>query len=124
MYHAYVASKSSLLPAAQQFHQMGYAVEVVDFRGSGGSSGSSTTIGYFEAEDVVATVADARQNALTKDEPLILFGQSMGAAAVIRAVGDLGVSPDAIILESPYDRLVSTANNRFHAMHLPAFPLA
>jgi hypothetical protein len=124
MYHAYVSSKSSLLPAAEQFHQMGYAVEMVDFRGSGGSSGNSTTIGFREADDVVATVADARQNHLAAHEPLILFGQSMGAAAVLRAVGDLGVSPDAIIIESPYDRLLSTAGNRFHAMHLPAFPLA
>jgi dipeptidyl aminopeptidase/acylaminoacyl peptidase len=55
---------------------------------------------------------------------LILYGQSIGAAAVLRAVGDLHVSPDAIIIDLPYDRLLSTAGNRFRAMHLPAFPLA
>ncbi len=124
VYHAYVSSKSGLLPEALQFHQMGYAVEMVDFRGSGGSSGNSTTIGYREADDVAVTVADARQHLLSLNEPMILYAQSMGAAAVLRAAGDLGVSADAIIIESPYDRLLSTAGNRFHAMHLPAFPLA
>jgi hypothetical protein len=124
MYHAYVSSKSGLLPAAQQFHQMGYDIEMLDFRGSGGSSGNSTTIGYREADDVAATVTDARQNHMSPHEPLVLFGQSMGAAAVLRAVGDLNVSVDAIIIESPYDRLLSTASNRFRVMHLPVFPLA
>jgi alpha-beta hydrolase superfamily lysophospholipase len=124
MYHAYGGDKESLLPMAVEFHHMEYAVDVVDFRGSGGSTGNRTTVGYKEAYDVAATVADARQNHLSPHEPLILFGQSMGAAAVLRAVGDLGVSADAIIIESPYDRLLSTANNRFRAMHLPAFPLA
>lgn len=124
MYHAYVASKATLLPAAQQFHRMGYDLELVDFRGSGGSSGNSTTIGYREADDVAATVADARGHLRSPGEPIVLYGQSMGAAAVLRAIGDLGVSVDGIIIESPYDRLLSTADNRFHAMHLPAFPLA
>jgi alpha-beta hydrolase superfamily lysophospholipase len=122
MYHAYTSSKSSVLPAAVQFHQMGYNIQMIDFRGSGGSSGNSTTVGYREADDVVATASDARQH--FPHVPLVLYGQSMGAAAVLRAVGDLGVSPNLIIIESPYDRLLSTVNNRFTAMHLPAFPLA
>jgi alpha-beta hydrolase superfamily lysophospholipase len=124
MYHGYVSSKSSLLPAAFQFHQMGYEVELVDFRGSGGSSGNATTIGYREADDVAATVADARRTNLAPKEPIILYGQSMGAAAALRAVGDLNTQVDGIIAESCYDRLISTAVNRFHVMHLPSFPLA
>jgi hypothetical protein len=50
MYHAYASSKSSLLPAAREFHLMGYALEMVDFPGSGGSGGNSTTIGFREAD--------------------------------------------------------------------------
>ncbi len=124
MFHGYAACKATLLTAAAHLHAMGYAVEMIDFRGSGGSSGNSTTIGYREADDVIAAAADARSALLSKGEPLVLFGQSMGAAAVLRAVGDLHLSADAIVIESPYDRLLSTAGNRFHAMHLPAFPLA
>ena len=53
---------------------------------------------------------------------LILYGESMGSAAILRAIAINGVRPTAIIVECPFDRLVSTAANRFAAMGLPAFP--
>jgi alpha-beta hydrolase superfamily lysophospholipase len=124
MYHAYGGDKESLLPIAKQFHQIGYATEIVDFRGSGGSTGNSTTVGYKEADDVVATFNDAKKNLPVNSEPIVLYGQSMGAAAVLRAVGDLGISPNAIIVESPFDRIICRTQNRFRAMNLPSFPLA
>jgi alpha-beta hydrolase superfamily lysophospholipase len=122
MYHAYVSTKSSLLAAAAEFHAMGYEVEMVDFPGSGGSTGNDTTLGYREALDVLATITDAPQPQVGK--PLILYGQSMGAAALLRAVGELHAPADGIIIESPYDRLLSTVQVRFQAMHVPAFPLS
>lgn len=54
--------------------------------------------------------------------PIILYGASLGAAAVMRAIAHEGVTPAAVILESPFDRLLSTVRNRFEAMGLPAFP--
>jgi alpha-beta hydrolase superfamily lysophospholipase len=123
MYHGYGASKSSLVVPAVQFHNMGCEVELVDFRGSGGSGGNVTTVGYREADDVAATVADAR-SWRRPGEPVVLLGQSMGAAAILRAVGDLHVPADGLLLESPYDRLRSTAANRFSSMGLPPFPAA
>ena len=42
---------------ADRLHDLGYACFLVDFRGSGGSSGDATTIGYREADDVVRSVA-------------------------------------------------------------------
>jgi uncharacterized protein len=118
----YVASKSSLLLPTEAFHNMGLDVLMVDFRGTGGSMGDRTTLGYDEAEDVAAAVDFARRR--SPGEPVILYGQSMGGAAILRAVGELGVNPSAIIIESVFDRLLSTAQNRFHSMGLPAFPLA
>ena len=122
LYHGYSTSMSGLVPVAAELHGMGCDVELVDFRGSGGSTGNSTTIGYREADDVAATVAATR--ATHSGEPVVLLGQSMGAAAVLRAVGDLHVRTDGLLLESPYDRLRSTAANRFASMGLPAFPAA
>ena len=58
LFHGYAATKSSLLSAAEEFHRLGYAVLLVDFYGSGSSSGSGTTIGVKEADDVTA-VAEA-----------------------------------------------------------------
>jgi len=121
-FHAYVSSKSSLLKSARAFHDMGCDVLLVDFRGSGGSVGNRTTLGYDEAEDVAAAVEFVKRRDAGK--PVVLYGQSMGGCAILRAVADLEVRPSAVIIESTFDRLLSTAENRFHAMGLPAFPLA
>ena len=99
---------------------LGFAVVLVDFRGSGGSSGNETTVGVREADDVFAAVQHARWFA--PDMPCILYGQSMGSAAILRAIAGGGLKPDAIIIECPFDRLVATVGNRFTAMGLPAWP--
>lgn len=122
LFHGYSGSKDSLLEAAKEFAALGYDTLLVDFYGSGGSAGCETSVGYYEAEDVAAAYRWART--MTSDRPLILYGVSMGAAAVIRAVGALGIEPDALILECPFDRLLTTVKNRFAAMRLPAFPAA
>ena len=121
-FHAYSSSKSSLLGHAKAFHDLGYDVLLVDFRGSGGSRGNDTTLGYREAEDVAAAVDFASHR--WPDESEILLGQSMGGAAILRAIADLNVHPSGAIIESCYDRMLSTTENRFHAMGLPAFGLA
>jgi hypothetical protein len=41
------------------------------------------------------------------------------AAAILRAVSAHELSPDALILECPFDRLLTTVQNRFAAMRLP-----
>ncbi len=122
LFHAYTASKASLLPAAVEFNALGYDTVLVDFYGSGGSEGSETSVGYFEAEDVAAAFRFPR--AENPKKPVILYGVSMGAASVLRAVHAHKIEPDALILECPFDRLLTTVQNRFDAMRLPSFPAA
>jgi alpha/beta superfamily hydrolase len=55
MFHGYTACKASVLAEAKSFHDLGFATLLVDFRGSGGSSGCDTSIGMLEAEDVART---------------------------------------------------------------------
>jgi uncharacterized protein len=120
MFPPYAASKESLLAPARAFHDMGYASFLVDYRGAGGSSGSDTTLGVREGSDVARAVAYAAAH--WPGPPPILYGVSMGAAAILRAVSAEGVRPTAVILESPFDRLVGTVGNRFRAMGLPPSP--
>ena len=61
LFHGYAASKASLLSAAQVFHELGFPTLLVDFYGSGGSSGTGTTIGVKEASDVAAAVDYVRR---------------------------------------------------------------
>ena len=122
LFHGYAASKSTLLTAARAFHQIGYATLLVDFYGSGGSSGSGTTIGVKEADDVAAAVEYTRRN--WPDRKIVLYGISMGGAAVLRAVAANGAKPDAVIIEATFDSLRNTGKNRFQAMGLPGSPFA
>ncbi len=122
LFHGYSAAKSSLLTTAKTLHHSGYSTFLVDFRGSGGSDGNYTTIGYREADDVVSSFNFART--LLPDKPLILYGQSMGGAAILRAISAKGVSPDALIIEAVFDRMLSTVKARFSAMGIPSFPSA
>jgi uncharacterized protein len=122
LFHGYGASKDSLLPAAKQFHEQDYETLLVDFYGSGGSLGNETSIGFHEADDVRAAFQFARRQ--SPPQPVMLYGVSMGAAAILAAVHRHKIEPDAMILECPFDRLLSTVQNRFRTMSLPPFPSA
>ena len=48
----------------------------------------------------------------------------MGAVAVLKAVSQYQLKPDALILECPFSSLLKTVKNRFRIMNLPSFPFA
>lgn len=122
LFHGYGASKESLLSSAVEFHALGWDTLLADFHGSGGSAGDTTSVGWHEAEDVVAAFAAAAR--LAPSRRRVLYGVSMGAAACLRAIHAHNVKPDALILECPFDRMLTTVQHRFHAMRLPSFPFA
>lgn len=122
LFHGYAANKSTLLNTARVFHQLGYDTLLVDFYGSGGSSGTGTTIGVKESEDVASTVNYVKRT--WPNRKIVLYGISMGGAAVLRAIATQGVKPDAVIIEATFDSLLNTGKNRFRSMGLPASPFA
>jgi uncharacterized protein len=122
LFHPYASSKQSMLPIARVLHDLGYDTLLIDFRGSGGSTGDETTVGYSEADDVIAATRFAREHFSPKR--IVLLGDSMGAAAVLRAASLEPKLAHALIVDAPFDRLLSTVENRFIAMKLPAFPFA
>jgi pimeloyl-ACP methyl ester carboxylesterase len=122
LFHGHGGCKSRLLPEAKAFHDLDSECLLVDFRAVGGSTGEVCTLGVSEADDVVACVALARR--LRPEVRIILYGQSMGAAAILRAAGVQKLAADALILECPFDRLITTVEHRFEAMGLPVFPMA
>lgn len=122
LFHGYADSKARLFPAAREFLRMGFSVFLVDFNGSGGSEGSATSVGFHEAVDVAAALEYARR--LEPARPVVLYGASMGAAAILGAVAQHGSAPEAVILECPFDNLLATVSHRFERHHLAALPLA
>jgi alpha-beta hydrolase superfamily lysophospholipase len=122
LFHGYGGNASLMLEHSKAFNDLGYNTFVLDFFGSGGSSGTHTTVGVAEAQDVKVAVDYVREH--WPDQRYWLFGQSMGAAAITRAVAELGVEADALVLESSYDTLLHTAQVRFNSMGLPGSPFA
>ena len=122
LFHGYQGCKAHVLSEAKAFHEMGYACFLIDFPGSGGSHGDMTTIGRHEALDVARTVSYVSDH--WRNERLILFGASMGSAAILRAVDVHRVEPDAVILECPFDRLINAVAARCRMLGVPAFPAA
>jgi alpha-beta hydrolase superfamily lysophospholipase len=120
IFHGYANCKARMLAEARAFHELGYACFLIDFPGSGGSAGDATTVGYREAGDVARTAAYAKEQ--WPGTSLVLFGQSMGAAAVLRAMAVRGVTADAAVLECPFDTMLRAVGARFKAMGLPPFP--
>jgi uncharacterized protein len=111
-----------LLAPAQVFYSLGYDTLLVDFRGVGGSSGNTTTIGMRESQDVVRSMSYAQASNFKR--PFILDGVSMGSAAILKAVAQENVNPDAIILELPFARLLDAVRSRIREASVPTFPLA
>jgi alpha-beta hydrolase superfamily lysophospholipase len=120
LFHGYGDSKSSMVDRAGAFRRMGYNTLLVDFTGSGGSTGSETTIGFREGAEVRAALEWVREN---HADSIHLFGMSLGAAAILKAVAD-GAQPTSVILECPFATLLGTVQNRFHMMDIPDMPLA
>jgi alpha-beta hydrolase superfamily lysophospholipase len=122
LFHGYADRKASTLAEAMIFRSEGWETILVDLRGSGGSSGETTSIGFHEARDVEAAVRFVRSQ--SPGRPLVVWGASMGAAASLRAVGVLKVEVDGLMVEAPFATLRSAVVNRFHTLGLPAWGLA
>lgn len=116
-------SKSSqLLAPAKAFNALNYDTFLVDFQGVGGSSGNSRTLGMKESQDV-ATAFNYVKTVKVK-RPIVLYGVSMGSAAILRAIALEKVQPDAVILELPFVRLVDAVKSRVQVFKFPNIGLA
>ena len=121
IFHGYRGSKSSMIDRSDEFLKLGYNTLLVDFMGSGGSEGNSTTIGFKEAEEVKSAFDYV---AAKGEKHIFLFGTSMGAAAVMKAVHDYQLPATGLFLECPFGTMLKTVTVRVKAMGLHKFPTA
>lgn len=121
LFHGYAGEKSSLLERSYYFNQLQYTTLLVDFKGSGGSEGNSTSVGYHESEEVKSCYDYVRD---AGEKNIILFGTSMGSAAILKFLHDHHASPQGIILECPFGSFYETTCARFRNMNVPSFPAA
>lgn len=118
----YNRTKADLLLEASFFWKLGFDCFILDFRGVGDSNQSYSTAGYFEAEDIVALNKYIEKK--KKYTKKILFGHSMGAVAILRAMANYGVQGDGVIIEATYLSLSKTIRSRLKKNHIPSWPLS
>ncbi len=121
LFHGHGSKKSAVMDEAAGFRELGYNTFLLDFRAHGSSGGNTCTIGFYESEDVkLAYDYIARQG----EKNIILWGISMGAAAISKAMNDYSLQPTKVILEMPFGSIVQAAEGRIKMMGLPGEPLA
>jgi len=95
---------------AVDFTALGYDVLMIDYRGYGKSSGTPSEMNLYK--DANTTLEWSQYNFPRKR--LIFYGRSLGAAVAAHLA--LSVTPDLLILETPFDELKG-------AVFLPLKPL-
>ena len=121
LFHGHGGTKSGVYEEAQSFQKMGFNTFLLDFRAHGNSDGNTCSIGFNETEDVKLSY-DYIKNKGEKN--MVLWGISMGAATITRAVNDYQLDPQKIILEMPFGTIEDAVEGRIKMMGLPAQPIA
>lgn len=121
LFHGHGSTKSGVLGEAAAFRKMGYHTFLIDFRAHGNSGGNTCTIGYNEAEDVQLAYYFIKEKG---EKNIVLWGISMGAAAITKAMNDYPLQPTKVILEMPFGSIQEAAEGRIKMMGLPPEPLA
>lgn len=119
--HGYGGEKSSMLDKSAFFDSLNYNTFLIDFMGSGGSEGNTTSIGFKEAEQVKTAYEYLKSKGVND---IYLFGTSMGAVAIMKAMKDYDLQPKGIIIECPFGTMYQTVAARFKNMNVPTFPMA
>ena len=120
LFHGHAANKANLREEQAYFRSLGFNTLAVDFRAHGNSQGNVCTIGYREVGDVKAAYDSVRGRGETR---LVLWGVSMGAATLLKALHDFPeIQPDRLILECPFGSMQDAVDGRLRSMNLPTAP--
>lgn len=121
LFHGHGSSSGKILDEAYYMHSLGFNTLLMDFRAHGNSEGNVSTIGYREAADVKAAYDYIRAKG---EKNIVLWGVSLGAATITRAIAVYDVKPEKVILELSYGTLSAAAKGRIRTMGLPEQPIA
>lgn len=121
LFHGHGGNKTDVLPEAAEFRKLGYNTLLLDFRAHGSSGGNTSTIGFKEAEDVKLVYDYLKNNG---EKNIVLWGISLGAATITKAINDYNLLPSKVILEMPFGDMLDAVEGRIRMMHLPAEPLS
>jgi alpha-beta hydrolase superfamily lysophospholipase len=108
--HGHGGNRGHGLRRAEMMASRGCSAMMISLRANGDSTGNFDDIGYSARHDVVAAVEWIEKN--HPKHPVVIWGQSMGAAAAIFAAQELGERVNGYILECPYQDLHTAVRHR------------
>lgn len=119
LFHGLNANKGNVLPEAFEFLSSGYNTMLVDIRAHGNSDGVVNTIGYKESEEVKLAYDHVSKMG---EQNIVLWGMSLGAVIISKAIWQYDLQPKKIILEMPFDRLQDHIKARARISGFPGEP--
>ncbi len=119
MFHGLMGNKGLVLAEASEFLALGFGVYLVDVRNHGNSGGKRTTLGFDESEEVKLAFEHISSRG---EQRIFLWGVSMGAVQILRAVAQHDLHPAGIMLEMPFLSLQSHLKGRARALGFPEQP--
>ena len=119
LFHGISSNKSFLIPEAAEFRKSGFNVMLVDLRAHGNSAGNTCTLGFLESEEVKLAYDYAMSRFSKK---IFLFGVSMGAVIIAKAIYDYGLKPEGVIMEMPFASLHDYMKARARTLGFPEQP--
>lgn len=119
LFHGLGSNKGNVLGEAFEFNSFGYNTMLVDIRAHGNSDGIINSIGYKESEDVKLAFDHVSKRG---EKNIVLWGLSLGAVIISKAIWQYDLKPQKIILEMPFDRLQDHIRARARISGFPGEP--
>lgn len=119
LFHGLGSNKGNVLAESFLFNELGYNTMLIDIRAHGNSEGVVNSIGFKEAEEVKLAFDYISSKG---ENNIILWGMSLGAAIISKAVSDYDLQPQKIIMEMPFDRLQDHLAARARISGFPSEP--
>ncbi len=118
LFHGIMGNKGMMIAEAGEFLLHGYHVMLVDFRAHGNSGGNTTTIGIRESKEVKAAYDHVAGEG---EKNIFLYGVSMGAVVVSKAISDFDLKPAGVFLDMPFASMQSHLRARLRSMGFEKF---
>lgn len=119
LFHGLNSNKGNVLGEAFEFLSLGYNTMLVDIRAHGNSEGAVNTIGYKESEEVKLAYDYISKKG---EKNIVLWGMSLGAVMISKAIWQYGLQPQKVILEMPFNRLQDHIRARARISGFPGEP--
>jgi alpha-beta hydrolase superfamily lysophospholipase len=119
LFHGLGSNKGNVLGEALEFNSFGYNTMLVDLRAHGNSEGIVSGLGYKESEEVKLAYDHVSKKG---EKNIVLWGMSLGAVIISKAIWQYDLKPQKVILEMPFDRIQDHIRARARISGFPGEP--